>query len=198
MRIVPRLATGLVACALLLSCTSAASPVPGATPTGPALAEPASEAPPDSFADDTPGIAEFTGTSDTVVAEVTNAGMTCGPPLPSKGFEVQACSSNSGTSHLHVDVYARPDGDLVGVDMTSTSNVPMDPDTLMSFVAFGLGGAMGPDAFNAVSDQLTTRLDGSSPEPVWLGSDLRLTVQASGASAEVTLLTRDLAAAWGS
>jgi hypothetical protein len=82
--------------------------------------------------------------------------------------------------------------------MTATSNVPMDPDSLMSFVAFGLGGAMGPDAFNTVSDQLTTRLDGSSPEPVWVGTDLRLTVQSNGDSVEVTLLTRALAAVWGS
>ncbi len=198
MRFLARLTTGLVACALLLSCTGAASPLPGATPTEPALAVPASEAPPDSFADDTPGVAEFSGTSDDVVAEVTNAGMTCGPALPSKGFELQACSSDSATGHLHVDVYARPSGDLVGVDMTATSNVPMDPDSLMSFVAFGLGGAMGPDAFNTVSDQLTTRLDGSSPEPVWVGTDLRLTVQSNGDSVEVTLLTRALAAVWGS
>ena len=83
--------------------------------------------------------------------------------------------------------------------MTSITTGPTDPDTLMSFVAFGLGGAMGPDAFNAVSEQVAARLDGSSPQPVWVGSDLRLTVRVSGGSTvKVTVLAPDLAAAWGS
>lgn len=172
--------------------------MPGSTPAGPALVAPASEAPAaSSQGEDTPGIAQFTGTSDTVVAEVTNADLTCGPPLPSKGFELQECLSSAGTSRLRVDVYARPSGDLVGVDMTATSSVPADPDTLMSFVAFGLGGAMGPDAFDSVSEQVSMRLDGSSPDPVWIGSDLRLTVRVSGSDVNVTVLAPDLAAVWG-
>jgi hypothetical protein len=82
--------------------------------------------------------------------------------------------------------------------MTLVETSATDPDALMSFVAVGLGGAMGPDAFDAVSEQVSSRLDGSSPNPVWVSPDLRLTVRVSGTSTYVTVLAADLAAVWGS
>lgn len=193
-----RLATVFLACALVVACAANASPAPSATPTAPAIDGLPTDMPTGIGADDTPGPVEFTGTSDDVVAEVTDAGLTCGDAQPAKGFEMRACAQGAGNSRLFVDVYAHPDGELVGVDMTATISGPVDPDTLISFVATGLGGAMGPDAFNTVSDQVEPRLDGSSPAPVWIGTQLRLTVRTSGNSVEVTLLAPDLAAVWGS
>lgn len=148
-------------------------------------------------ASDAPAPIVFSGTTDDVIAELTDDSMTCQPGVPSKGFEVTNCETDINGNHFSVATYARANGDVAGSDMTIILTDPTDEDTLLSFVAFGLAGAMGPDAYNAVSDAISTRLDGSSPQPVWLSPDLRLTVRSSGTSLFVTVLAADLAAVWG-
>ena len=198
-RFIPRAA--LLAIALLaLGCASpsSGSGAPASTGVPSQIAvQPSSAAVPPSDDEPTPGPAVFSGTIDQVIDEVTNAGMVCGQPRPAKGFKVTTCSLSAGASRLSLDTYARANGDVAGVDMTFAESGPTDPDTLMSFVALGLGGAMGPDAFNTVADQLNASLDQPSPSPVWVSSDLRMTVSVTDTATHVTILAADLAAAWG-
>lgn len=155
--------------------------------------------PVDPSADATTGEVKFSGTIDDVIAEMTNAGLVCADTTPAKGFDLQTCTSYANGNRLSALVYSRRDAAIAGVDMTYTGPGAIDSDSLIGFVAISLGGAMGPDAFNAVSDAISARLDGSSPQPAFLSGDLRLTVRvSSGSSAYITVLAADLAAAWGS